>query len=364
MALKFNPTTGKLDLDSKQSLTTLDARYVNVTGDTMTGDLNIDSGDLEIIDSDYGIKIADDYVIKTYGTENLLIGQDAGINLYTNSCTGERNVYVGRTSGRASNTASFNMGMGEASLFYNETGRHNLAIGYRTLFQGTDHDYNVALGSQALGFTGGDRIGNVAIGYYAGRNSSADYCTYIGRQAGYENTRDYSLHIAYGSSTEYDALIYGEFNTPLLRFNSDVEVKGKLHINGTADDNQLIIKGHSTQTANLTEWQNSSSTVVRAIKSEGATQVPIETITTNDTLDESNEVVLCDCSSQNITINLPASSGNTGLVYTIKKIDSSTNIVTIDGNSAETIDGDTTKIINTQYDSITLVCSGTEWSII
>ena len=42
MGLVFNPTTGKFDVDNKQSLTTLDSRYVNVTGDTMTGGLLIE----------------------------------------------------------------------------------------------------------------------------------------------------------------------------------------------------------------------------------------------------------------------------------------------------------------------------------
>ena len=37
MAFKLNPITGKLD--QVQSIPVLDERYVNVTGDTMTGDL-------------------------------------------------------------------------------------------------------------------------------------------------------------------------------------------------------------------------------------------------------------------------------------------------------------------------------------
>lgn len=40
MALRFNPFTN--DLDFVDSQATLDARYVNVTGDTMTGQLNIE----------------------------------------------------------------------------------------------------------------------------------------------------------------------------------------------------------------------------------------------------------------------------------------------------------------------------------
>ena len=42
ISLVFNPTTGKFDVDNKQSLTTLDSRYVEVVGDTMTGGLLIE----------------------------------------------------------------------------------------------------------------------------------------------------------------------------------------------------------------------------------------------------------------------------------------------------------------------------------
>jgi len=43
----------------------------------------------------------------------------------------------------------------------------------------------------------------------------------------------------------------------------------KLHITGTADQEQLIIKAHSTQNDNLTEWQNSSGTATTIIDPYG-----------------------------------------------------------------------------------------------
>lgn len=87
------------------------------------------------------------------------------------------------------------------------------------------------------------------------------------------------------------------------------------------------------------------------------------TTTLNDTYD----IVLCDASSGAITINLPAGTGRTGLQYTIKKIDSSANTVTVDGYSSETIDGATTQVINYQWTSITIAClggGGSGWYIV
>lgn len=44
---------------------------------------------------------------------------------------------------------------------------------------------------------------------------------------------------------------------------------GRLHINGTVDDQQLIVEAHSTQTSNIVEIHNSSSGVLTAINGSG-----------------------------------------------------------------------------------------------
>ena len=98
---------------------------------------------------------------------------------------------------------------------------------------------------------------------------------------------------------------------------------------------------------------------------EAQISLPIETVTaSSDTLDGTNHTVLCDCTSNAITINLPAISGITGRIYNIKKTDSTINAVTVDGSGSETIDGGLTAIINNQYESIQLQVSASEWSII
>lgn len=64
-----------------------------------------------------------------------------------------------------------------------------------------------------------------------------------------------------------------------------------------------------------------------------------------------------------MTINLPAAIGK-GRLVTIKKIDSSANAVTIDGNSSETIDGATTYSLAAQYDVVQMIDAATGvWEI-
>ncbi len=48
----------------------------------------------------------------------------------------------------------------------------------------------------------------------------------------------------------------------------------------------------------------------------------------------------------------------------IKKVDVSVNTVTVDGNASETIDGATTAVLTTQWESITIHCNGTAWFIL
>jgi len=91
----------------------------------------------------------------------------------------------------------------------------------------------------------------------------------------------------------------------------------------------------------------------------------VETFTAaSDTLDVKNNVALCDCASNSITINLPAASTVSGLQYHVKKTDSSSNMVTIVPDGSETIDGQSSYVVNNQYESITLVCDGSNWFII
>lgn len=75
-------------------------------------------------------------------------------------------------------------------------------------------------------------------------------------------------------------------------------------------------------------------------------------------------VILADTTSNDITITLPAAASYTKKVFIIKKVGSSSNKVTIDGNASETIDGDLTLVVNTIYTSITLLSDGSNWHII
>jgi hypothetical protein len=106
-----------------------------------------------------------------------------------------------------------------------------------------------------------------------------------------------------------------------------------------------------------------------AIK-DTASGVRVKSITGNYTALWSDTVLLVNATGGNITITLPDSAlvastkDEMGKLFYIKKVDASANTVTIDGYSAQTIDGAATYVINTQYDSVTIVSDGSNYHIV
>lgn len=90
----------------------------------------------------------------------------------------------------------------------------------------------------------------------------------------------------------------------------------------------------------------------------------LRTVSSAATLGTSDAFVKGDASSAAFTITLPAAATVPGKEFIIKKADPTVNLVTIDANGSETIDGATTKKLATQNESIKIVSNGTSWDIL
>lgn len=110
---------------------------------------------------------------------------------------------------------------------------------------------------------------------------------------------------------------------------------------------------------------DSESVYVPRIISKGGLGCDMQTISTDITL---NRLVHCtvlgDASGGNITLTLEPAADCKGVIYTVKKIDSSGNDVIIDANGSETIDGSTTQSMSVQNARFIIQCDGTAWYII
>ena len=89
------------------------------------------------------------------------------------------------------------------------------------------------------------------------------------------------------------------------------------------------------------------------------------TATTDTGLGSNNNiVVLADATSGGITITLPKANKAKEFVYHVKKIDSSTNDVTIQPQNSELIDSEDCFIIERQNTNFMIVSNGTAWYVL
>lgn len=108
----------------------------------------------------------------------------------------------------------------------------------------------------------------------------------------------------------------------------------------------------TTDASGATTWRYSDKVVTA--------QTGTYTVTGDETF------VPCNASGGAFTVNLPAAASHSGKRVVIKKVDAThaTNIVTIEGAGTETIDGALNTTLNSQYESVELLCDGSNWHII
>lgn len=133
---------------------------------------------------------------------------------------------------------------------------------------------------------------------------------------------------------------------------------------------RLVAGATSSWTLTLPVAGGTSSYVLKTNGSGTTAWVgPMGTVATKAAADSpvtaaASDILLCNATAGAITVNLPAAASNTNCIITVKKIDSTDNAVTIEGNASELVEGVANKILTIQYESVTLVCDGTGWYIV
>jgi len=85
----------------------------------------------------------------------------------------------------------------------------------------------------------------------------------------------------------------------------------------------------------------------------------ITTKTANYTATAGDSMIFCNATSGAFTITLPV--GVMGKVYTIKKIDTSGNKITLSPDGAETIDGEVSQALNLPFHAVSIISDGSNW---
>jgi trimeric autotransporter adhesin len=152
-----------------------------------------------------------------HGVDNSYFGHDAG-----HQTTGNDNTFIGYGTGVVNITGSQNTYVG-STAGGNASASDNTFIGYAAGFQNTG-SANTIVGSQS-GYVSSSSNYNTYIGFQAGHYNDGSSNVFIGNNAG-AGTTSYStsnkLYIANSNTTT--PLIYGEFNTPLVKINGSLQV--------------------------------------------------------------------------------------------------------------------------------------------
>lgn len=214
------------------------------------------------------------------------------------------------------------------SLYSQTTGVGNLAIGYRALYDSDNTNYNVGVGNETLPLVNGSY--NTAMGHKAGTGGSGSYsgdqCSWFGALSGPAEGSNpvNSTAIGYGAQvTDSNSIQLGNTSVTSLRFGSGYDV---LHTGIVPQPMSLDVQVYTTS------------------QSPGAIAFPCA----------SHQVMLMDASSGNLTVTLPFPISV--FQFTIKKIDSSANTVTV--TSSYGIDAGTSVVLSTQWEDVSVVAGG------
>ncbi len=169
--------------------------------------------------------------IEFYNTGgSVFIGNDAGLN---DSKVNSFNNFVGYFSGKANTSGTNNTAYGAGAMETNTTGSFNTYIGRLTGLNNTTGSNNTFLGS------------------YAGYNSTGSSNIYVGRFAGFGQTTDNKLFI--DNTNTSTPLIYGEFDTDLLRVNGTLNINNAYSLPTTSGTANYVLQSNG---AGATSWVN------------------------------------------------------------------------------------------------------------
>lgn len=134
----------------------------------------------------------------------------------------------------------------------------------------------------------------------------------------------------------------------------------------SASETAIFTDANFVDSSTIDFTVSAGASVTAAVPDSGITELKrYRTVDSSlvDTNTISKDINLVSAAGGNVLVNLPAPPISAGRLLYVKKTDSSTNTVTIDQNGSETIDGGTSYVLYNQFESVTLICDGTNWHV-
>jgi len=228
-----------------------------------------------------------------------------GVNVMPSLTSGRLNTGIGEFALFSNTTGITNTAIGSGSLYSNSTGNNNVAVG-RNALTTSNSDNNTAIGFAALrqNVSG---TNNTALGFEALRGVLGSGNVGLGYLAGRNETGSNKLYIENSNADANNALIYGEFDTNIVRVNGTLQISNPSAAPGYSLPNVRGTAGQFLQTsgAGRTSW--ASPTMLPYATTGTATGVY------NITLDQYTVRVFGGVSE----VQLPTAGGNTGKIFII-----------------------------------------------
>lgn len=225
-------------------------------------------------------------------------------------------------------------------------------------------------GVQVVNNTGTTGGGNNVLGYYASSTSA---------------TTGAAFNMIWNSPSFSGVAGYGVINVRQLNTSATgndlvIEQAGTgrgLYLIQSGNGVAAYIKNTGTQNSLQIQGTTATDFVVAKSGQVGVGKTPASTLdvsgslatalatkTAAYTLTTTDSVILADATTAAFTCTLPTAVGITGRQYTIKRINAGANNVTVGTTSSQLIDGVSTFVLTTQYQSITVVSDNSNWLII
>ena len=271
------------------------ALYFN--GSAVDGDTTYTAGTgLTLVGTEFNTAGTGSFDRILFDDDKIRLGKDAGTD------DGAHAIHIGEYAGFGQGTAASNVNIGYAAG-YQHGGGYSISIGHTAGYQA---DNSAEFG--------------IYLGYHAGRSSDSARGIFLGRNAGKNCAGDDNIEIVhYGAETSIldgysnkihiENTIVGDTDARRLAVgfvgsgdvvpDATLEIKPKEHT-----DIGLIVQGDTSHSANLTEWQNSSETVLASVSADGSISGNIITassaIKTPLITNTDGATVTCDLNSGNV----------------------------------------------------------------
>ena len=296
---------------------------------------------------------------------------------------------IGYLAASANTSGSYFQAIGSQAAYSNTSGGKFQAIGYQAAYSNTSGSNFQAIGYQAAryladGSTGAKVFNNST---YVGTNTKVSAEGVTNENVfGYNATGNGSNSVTLGDDNILKTILKGDVgigeSTPSTILHIKSATAPAITVENSTASITVLVQAFNTAGAVGTGTNHELgiyTDAIEAVKIDTSQNVGIGTTPTSnlhnggsaakeivsktaDYTAADEEVIICDGSSNTVTITLPALSGITGRTYYIKSIDS-TYTVTIDGNGAETIDGQATQTLG-KYNCIQIIAGSSEWHII